>query len=227
MSVSSHLHIDLREYDTKIRTFVPHYETMLDVVAETLRAVGRPAPRLVELGVGSGALAERCLDRWPRARLTGIDADPGMLAQAAQRLARFGRRVTLVAGDFGDAASETGSPCDAAIASLALHHVHTPREKQRVYRQLARALAPGGLLINADVMLPDDGVVADDAMRAWRRHMEESYSAAQTRSYLRAWAGEDTYFPLSRELDWLRRAGLAPDVVWRTGAFAVVAARRA
>src|SRR5215831_1860740 len=31
MSVASHLGIDLNDYDSRIRTFIPHYEEMLDV----------------------------------------------------------------------------------------------------------------------------------------------------------------------------------------------------
>jgi hypothetical protein len=33
MAVSSHLGIDVAEYDERIRTFVPYYEEMLDVCA--------------------------------------------------------------------------------------------------------------------------------------------------------------------------------------------------
>lgn len=223
MGVAAHLHIDVREYDAKIRTFVPHYESMLDEVAAVLGALKARAPHVVELGVGSGALAARCLERWPRARLTGIDADPEMLARATRRLAPFGSRATLVVGDF---ATSPLPRCHAVVASLALHHLHTPPEKVRAYRRIARALVAGGLIVNADVALPDDPVVRAQAERAWRAHLERSYTAAETRGYLRAWAGEDTYFPLSTELRWLARAGLTPDVVWRAGGFAVIAGRR-
>ena len=36
MSVATHLGIDLGEYDARIRTFIPHYEEMLDVAAGSL-----------------------------------------------------------------------------------------------------------------------------------------------------------------------------------------------
>ena len=36
---------------------------------------------IVDLGVGTGALAARCLDRMRRARVVGIDADADILAR--------------------------------------------------------------------------------------------------------------------------------------------------
>src|SRR5262245_41480791 len=97
MGVSAHLGISLDEYDSRIRTFVPHYETMLAEAAAAVRALAPTARTIVELGIGTGALAARCLDAAPRARIVGIDADAGMLEAARTRL---GRRLTAVAGDF-------------------------------------------------------------------------------------------------------------------------------
>lgn len=181
------------------------------------------APQVVELGIGSGALAERCLRAFRVAHLIGLDADPAMLDQAAHRLAPYASRVTLTAGDFSLGVLPAG---DAFVASLALHHLHTPVDKQRVYRRIARSLRPGGLLVSADAALPDDPAVAALAQDAWRAHLRQFYTAAETRSYFRAWSKEDTYFTLGQELTMVRRAGLLPEIVWRTGAFAVVAARK-
>jgi hypothetical protein len=44
---------------------------------------------------------------------------------------------------------------------------------------------------------------------------------------LRDWSDEDRYVPLATELELLNSAGFsATDVVWRVGAFAVIAAKR-
>ncbi|MDB4967756.1 MAG: S-adenosyl-methyltransferase MraW [Myxococcales bacterium] len=56
--------------------------------------------------LGGGGHAERILAASePDGRLIGIDRDPDALAAAGARLARFGDRVTLVHGAFGDALS--------------------------------------------------------------------------------------------------------------------------
>jgi 16S rRNA (cytosine1402-N4)-methyltransferase len=53
--------------------------------------------------LGGAGHAERILDRSdPDGRLLGVDRDPMALAAAGQRLQRFGDRVTLVHGAFGE-----------------------------------------------------------------------------------------------------------------------------
>ena len=79
MGVASHLGIRLREYDQRIRTFIPDYDEMLDAAAALLQASSTTT--IVDLGVGTGVLAARCLDRMRRARVVGIDADADILAQ--------------------------------------------------------------------------------------------------------------------------------------------------
>lgn len=223
MSVSGHLHIDLAEYDTRIRTFVPDYDHLLEAATGALDLLPTGRVHLLELGIGSGALAARCLARLPRARLTGIDADPGILRQAATRLAPFGRRVTLESGDFTRMPLPT---CDGVVASLSLHHLHTRRDKARTYRRIRTALAPGGLLVTADVALAEDPRARRQLVDAWRAYLRQFYSASETTAYFRAWSTEDVYFTLHEELSMLRGAGLAPEVIWRAGAFAVLAARK-
>ena len=47
MGVASHLHIQLDEYDARIRTFIPGYEQMLDAGAHALHALATAAPVIV------------------------------------------------------------------------------------------------------------------------------------------------------------------------------------
>ncbi len=220
MSVADHLHIDVAEYDARIRTFVPGYERMIAKVAESVRLVDASAPTIIDLGIGTGALAAACLDVHPDARLVGLDADPAMLAVARARLARHAA-VELVAGSFLDVVLP---PADAIVACLALHHVPTEAAKRALYSSCRAALRPGGLLISADCFPARERRLAAREREAWLAHLERSYTRAEAERHLSSWAEEDVYVPLADELEWMRAAGLAPEVVWRTGGFAVVVA---
>jgi 16S rRNA (cytosine1402-N4)-methyltransferase len=55
--------------------------------------------------VGGGGHAERLLEADPGISLIGVDRDPEALAAATRRLARWADRVTLIEGDFRDAAA--------------------------------------------------------------------------------------------------------------------------
>ena len=216
MGVASHLGIRLRDYDARIRTFIPDYDEMLDAAASGVRLIARRAPLLLDLGVGSGELAARCLRASPDARIIGIDTDEGMLALARRRL---GARLDARHGDF----LSTPLPrCDGVVASLALHHVRTRRRKGRLYARCVAALRPGGVLVNADRCLASDRRLQVLDREAWRAHLQRRYGHARAERFLRAWATGDVYTRLEDEIDLLVSAGFAVDVPWRRAGFAVI-----
>jgi trans-aconitate methyltransferase len=220
MATGAHLGIPLREYDARIRTFIPSYDEMLDEAAAALPPRGGQASTIVDLGTGSGALASGCASVWPRARLIGIDSDAGMLQMAS---ARLGRRLAIQVGDFETAALPS---TDAIVSAFALHHVPTVRRKAALYRKCRRALRPGGVLIIADCQLSSRADLAAVDRAAWLSHLQQYYSAAESRAFLRAWAKEDHYFTLTDELSLLSSAGFTTDVRWRRYSFAVIVASR-
>lgn len=216
VSVATHLGIRLSEYDARIRTFIPFYEEMLDVAAA---AVPSRARCIVDLGIGTGALAARCLARAPRAAVVGIDTDADILAAAARRL---GSRATFVVDSFLRAPLPS---CDAVVASFALHHVRTRSAKRRLYRRVRTALRPGGVVVVVDCQPSRHRQVAARQRDAWTAHLQRAYSARRARGFLRAWADEDVYVPLQAEMDLMAGSGLDPEVVWRRDAFAVLVSR--
>lgn len=216
MSVARHLQIDLAEYDSRIRTFIPDYDEMLDSAAGVLSGRERV---VVDLGIGTGALAERCLRRAARARIVGVDSDPEMLALARRRLAG---RADVVHATFARAAIPA---CDAAVAALALHHVRTRTARSRLYARLATALRPGGVLVSADCYPARDVADAGRQRDAWVTHLRQTYSVTRAARLLRAWAEEDVYVPLGDEIGLLESLGYRAEIVWRRGMFAVLAAR--
>jgi len=219
MGTESHLGIDLAEYDSRIRTFIPGYEVMHDGVVHALAATARMRPAILELGIGTGALAARCIEVRPSARLIGVDEDLTMLDAARARLG--GRLHTALEGSF----EVIDLPrCDAIVACLALHHVPPGPRRGRLFRKLRRALRPGGVFINADCFPATNTRLAAADRAAWVAHLEASYTPREVRGFFRRWAGEDHYVPLSEEAAALERAGFRVDIPMRRGAFAVIAA---
>jgi tRNA (cmo5U34)-methyltransferase len=213
MSVATHLGIRLAEYDSRIRTFIPDYEEMLDVAAA---AMSPRARTIVDLGVGTGALSARCLQTATRARIVGIDVDPEILTLAARRLRD---RATLASGTFLRAPLPA---CDAVVASFALHHVRTRPAKAALYRRIRQALRPRGLFVSVDCHPAVDPTVRRAQRDAWLAHLRRAYSATQAAALLRAWAHEDVYVPLDAEIALMNRRGFTVEVLWRRGAFAVL-----
>lgn len=213
MGVASHLGIRLSQYDGRIRAFIPQYEEMLETAAG---AVPRRARGIVDLGTGTGALAARCLRQAPQARLLGIDADTEILEMAKRRL---GERAQLLCCNFSDMPLPA---CDAVVASLALHHIPTRNAKSKLYERIFSALRRGGIFISADCYPAANPRLAREQREAWKSHLLNSYTRKQAAALFAAWAREDTYMPLETETALLRASGLAPEVLWRKGSFAVL-----
>jgi SAM-dependent methyltransferase len=219
---AAHLGIDLGEYDARIRTFIPDYQKMLDIAAAALqRTVRRKAPVVVDLGIGTGALAETCLQGLPRARIVGVDEDAGMLDAAKQRLGRSLSRAIHASFETAPLPS-----CDAVVASLALHHIPTPARRLRLFRRIHRALRAGGAFVSADCHPSSAPRLAEIDRAVWLAHLEETYTSAEASRYLRTWAREDHYAPLADDVRALTRAGFTVDIRARHYAFAVIVATK-
>src|SRR5262249_30630673 len=150
-SVKRHLDVDADAYDAEIRRFIPHYDDMLATGVELLASLVPPAAHVLDLGGGTGALSAAVLRRMPEARVTLLDVDRAMLAEARRRLSPFGDRVQLREGSFLDPLPAA----DAVVASLALHHVRDLGAKTNLYRAIHTALAVGGAFLNLDAALTE------------------------------------------------------------------------
>ncbi|MGW1376025.1 class I SAM-dependent methyltransferase [Streptomyces sp. NPDC002446] len=142
-----------------------------DVVEHT--TAGRPAPLIVDLGCGPGALAARLAARLPHAEILAVDADPLLLELGRSHYASTTTRyVEAVIGRPGwlDALALT-RPLDAAVSTTALHYLDEPALRQ-VYRDLAARLRPGGVLVNGDHLCQDAPRISEIALTIGRRRAE-------------------------------------------------------
>jgi tRNA (cmo5U34)-methyltransferase len=221
-SVRSHLRVEIDEYDTSIRRFIPGYDEMIAAAVDAALAAG--PRRLLDVGAGTGALSAAVLERAPDVTVELLDVDEEMLARARSRLSPFGPRVVFTVGSFYDPLPRAG----AVLASLSLHHVPTLEAKGSLFRRVREALEPGGVLVNADVTMPAADPERARTWRDWADHLVSCGIAEEEAwRHFQEWAEEDTYFAIEDELRLLEEAGLAAECVWRKGVSTVVVGRRA
>ena len=209
-SVRRHLRLEIDAYDDTIRKFIPGYEEGLTRAAN---AIAGARPTLVlDLGTGTGALAEAMLEHERVGSVEAIDIDPEMLAQAHIRLKRFGTRARFRQCSFDVPLPE----CDAVATSLALHHVPTMERKLTLYERIYRALRSGGVFVNADVVISPHPVARERSYRRWAAHLV-SCRIDEERAYehFAEWSAEDTYFSLDDELSAMREAQFHAECIWR------------
>lgn len=230
---------------------VPARELRIQALLDVVDAITGPEATVVDLGCGTGTVTRRLLDRFPAARSIAVDVDPVLLTIAAATFASDDR-VRIVDADLRDPAWAAAVPepqVDAAVTATALHWL-PERVVQRVYRDLARLVRPGGVVAHAEQMpLANTPTLATGLANAEREHgtrihagqitWDTWWNQAAHDPALRSAASKRrtifaTNYPteeFSPPADWhiaaMRAAGFAEaDVVWRSGTGAVVAAVR-
>ena len=79
-----------------------HVPVLADAVLAAAEQLPRSEGVLIDATLGGGGHSALLLERHPGLRLIGLDQDPTARAAAAERLAPFGDRVTIVATNFAD-----------------------------------------------------------------------------------------------------------------------------
>jgi ubiquinone/menaquinone biosynthesis C-methylase UbiE len=103
---------------------------------------------VLEIGAGSGAMAEELLASTHAVTMCVTDVDPAMVATASARLARFGTRVATRQAD-ATALPFPDATFDAVLSWIMLHHTI---EWETALREALRVLRPGGLLLGYDLV---------------------------------------------------------------------------
>lgn len=152
-------------------------------LALTDRAVrthlGRGPLRVLDAGCGDGLLTISLARRHPDWTLVGIDLREDMLEGARARArARALQNATFVAGDLERPLPERDR--DAVLAIECLSEIPDDR---LALRQMAQALAPGGLLV---VHVPDRAwqPVLPGSPSTWREQVRQGYDATGLRAAL-------------------------------------------
>ena len=146
-------HFDPETYLEMVRREVPDYDTLQSEITRAAREwQGSGAPRVLDLGAGTGSTARAVLDAQPDARLVLVDENPGMLA-VAQELLPAENVERVVVADLSDPLPD--GPFDLVVSALAIHHLDGGA-KRALFARVHDRVAPGGIFAMADVVIPDD-----------------------------------------------------------------------
>jgi cyclopropane fatty-acyl-phospholipid synthase-like methyltransferase len=235
-------------YDASAPIIHPFYTAVQDQILSHLPFGPQQTFELVDLGGGSGRLAERVLEQFAGARVTVADQSEPFLALAERRLARFGPRAAIEQCQLQDwpprgRVSPRRDPVDAIVSTSAIHHLE-PHEKRSLFKRCYEALAPGGVFINGDEYRPAGDAEFKALLHEWSAHMTAALSDGGIPDSFRAtldhWhdrninrfnepkqSGDDCQETVAVQIDYLRAAGFkTAEVVWAEKLWGVVVAFR-
>ncbi|MFI0480235.1 class I SAM-dependent methyltransferase [Actinomadura sp. 9N215] len=166
-------------WDRQQEWYMPDREERFRVMLDTVEALAGPEPVVLDLACGTGTITDRLLKRFPKARATGVDIDPALLAIARGHFAGDDR-VELVTADLTDSSWRDALPhrsYDAVLTATALHWLDT--EPLRVlYGDVHGVLMDGGVFLNADHMTDESAPRLNAAAEAFHAARQEREQAA-------------------------------------------------
>jgi trans-aconitate 2-methyltransferase len=133
--------------------------------ADLLARVHATAPRrVVDLGCGTGRLTRVLADRWPTARVLGIDSSPEMIGRTGQ--VALPGRLDFRLGDLRE--WRVGGPVDVLLSNAAVQWVP---EHLELFPRWVAAVAPGGWFafqVPRNVDAPSHRLLAELQESRWR-----------------------------------------------------------
>jgi tRNA (cmo5U34)-methyltransferase len=217
------------------RIHIPNRDEIQQTILDLIPAERDELLQAVELGVGAGWLSAAILERFPTARVLGLDGSPAMLRETETRLQPFSGRFELRPFRLEDLSWLAAIPEDVHcfVSSLVVHHLDG-EGKRTLYHDMYAHLAPGGAVLIADLVAPRS---------EWeRRYMAQQWDAEVKRQSLEMTGSLDTYqqfvddhsniyhYPdpmdmpssVPEHLQWLTEAGFAgANVFWERAGHAV------
>src|SRR3989344_5575127 len=143
----------------------PHYMECQKLVASITAQHTNETPRILEIGCGTGLTTLELIKAIPGAKITAIDAEEAMIAQAKKVLPESVELVCADAELYIRNKNQLGQggrdSYDAIVSAFCLHNL--PGEyRQNVFHAIGRALKSGGIFVTADK------IAEEDVMRHWR-----------------------------------------------------------
>jgi SAM-dependent methyltransferase len=196
----------LTRWDSMQTAYLPFREARFAVMLDAVEVLIGQEFLAVDLASGPGAISQRLLARFPRARCVAVDYDPALLALGRGALGTEGGRLRWVEADLRDPAWVTQleeERVDAVLSTTALHWLDAG-SLARIYRQLGSLVRSGGVLLNGDHMrfaphLPSFRALADWVIERQRAEAFKARGVDDWRSWWSAFRQQPGMHPLVEE----------------------------
>lgn len=144
----------VHDWDGLFLRYDPGRAEKFDLILDLLSSRRLSKFTLLDLGCGPGVLGGKVLQRFPRAKVIGVDMGPKVLRMAEEAWKPYRDRTQWIRAELQDPGWRTLIPpgsVGVVVSSLCLHAL-APRDLRRLYQDLGRMVRRDGLLIDADLI---------------------------------------------------------------------------
>lgn len=203
------------DYDKKIRQTVPFYDAYFEQAAAAVRERFKRPVRWLDIGCGTGRMAESASSSVPLETFVFLAPSPQMLAIARERFPRpCAQFLPLTAAEL-----PADGQFDALTAMLVLHYF---REEERLHilGRCFSALAPGGILLVLNNIAPECEEEQARQEKEWRAfQLGQGKNPEETEAHLARRGREFFPLPPATDLRLFRQSGFRSAEALRASPF--------
>jgi len=194
------------DFDEHVRKSVPLYDEGHELICQLGDFFLPEGATVTELGVSTGALAEKFLKHNARRsdiRFIGIDRVQSMTDKASDRFAKDSR-VDIILDDIGTTPFEKS----AIIISYYTIQFVRPRVRQEIFNRIYEALEWGGAFLLFEKVRGPDARFQDITSQIYQEYkLKQNFTEAEILNKQRSLKGILEPFSTQGNLDLLARAG--------------------
>ena len=198
---------NLETGQTVVRDSVIH----MTLVARAACAVTPDIRRILDVGCGAGNYTLKLLqtlgDAGAKVDCDLLDLSKPMLDRATKRVGEVtDGRISIIQSDIRDIDLDEQF-YDVIVAAQCLHHLRDDNEWKSTFRNLHRALRPGGSLWISDSISHESSSIQQMVRTDWIAELTEQGGPAHAQKVMTYVDYEDTPRPLKYQLDLMRHVG--------------------
>ena len=148
----------VENYAKTVNTRRPERVEMFAHIVDQVRGVSSASPTIIELAAGPGLLALSLLSGIETLQYVGVDYSPEMVRVAQEATVDYQDRCRFYCVDLREDSWADGLPTqvDGILSNMALHDLEELKFVEAVYQKSAQLLKPGGLFLNAELVVEAD-----------------------------------------------------------------------
>ena len=202
------------EYDRKIKMTIPFYDEFFNQVLDVVNSYFDRPLRWLDIGCGTGRMAETALAQAQVESFLFLDDSPEMLEIAKIRFQASNTEFRLASVlDL-----EERGRFDVVTAIQVLHYFHRP-ERLKIMKKCVRALCPGGIGIFFENFAPYSDAGKKLYLKRWSAYQQaKGKSPEECRTHIGRYG--KAYYPvtISEQLDIMKAGGFRnAEVLWVSG----------